>query len=334
MTSTFPTGLPVYVVTGGAVVRKRRSRLTIEIESKVVASMPIHRVESVVLSTGAGATTGALQFLLRNDVPVVFLDGVGRSLGRLSSYRCSEPADRIRQYQMTTNPSARLSLAKPMVVGKLSNQRALLRRRNRNASAEVRRAITALADAIETVADATSLDQLRGIEGAAAGRYHRALRTLVPPECRGPRRDRLGRDLLSISLNYTSALLRETVVSAIVATGLDPQLSAFHQPYRSRPALAFDLMEEWRPALVESVALSCIGLRAITPSDLAAGDDTPGQMVLSRQARHNLVERFSHRLAASQNGTPRHQLIQGQAHVFRAALRLGGPPYSAEVWDR
>ena len=104
-------------------------------------------------------------------------------------------------------------------------------------------------------------------------------------------------DPLNLAINYSSALVREQVVGAIVAAGLDPGVSFLHEPRRGRPTLAFDLMEEWRPLLVDGLALAAINLNMIGAADVERRHD--GRMLLSQRARSRLVERFAFRLASS-----------------------------------
>jgi CRISPR-associated protein Cas1 len=139
------------------------------------------------------------------------------------------------------------------------------------------------------------------VEGGAAGVYYRAIAALLDPDAGFTGRDRHGGDVVNALTNYCSALLRETVVSGLLVAGLDPQVSFLHAPSRGRPTLAFDLMEEWRPVLLESTVLALVGLRAVTAEDLEHGPDGPS---LSAQARSRLVTRFHTRLAAPARGWP------------------------------
>jgi CRISPR-associated protein Cas1 len=323
--------IPLHVTIPGAVLRTRKNRLVIEDGDDVLASVPVFQVHSVTISSAAGATTGTLLLLLRRGIPTTFITGSGRALGRLSSYRCSEPADRIRQYGLLADPDRRLALARPMVKGKLHNQRVLLRRRNRRPRDTMLAAIAGIDHALAQCDRAGTVDELRGMEGAAARHYHHALRALVPESCRGPRRDRKGADLLNNALNYAGGLLRETIVSIIVGAGLDPQLPVFHQPYRNRPALAFDLMEEWRPILVDAVALATIGLGSISPDDLVHED---GEIRIRHAGRRQLVHRFLGRLGDPGDPASRHSSMVGQVALYRAAIRAGGPDYVPMRWTR
>ncbi|TWU45433.1 CRISPR-associated protein Cas4/endonuclease Cas1 fusion [Novipirellula aureliae] len=73
-----------------------------------------------------------------------------------------------------------------------------------------------------------------------------------------------------LSMAYTLLAKELTVIAASV--GLDPYLGFYHQPRPGRPAMALDLMEPFRPLIAESVVLSAVNNRMLTPEHfLAAG---------------------------------------------------------------
>src|SRR5690606_29077487 len=62
-----------------------------------------------------------------------------------------------------------------------------------------------------------------------------------------------------------------TIIAASV--GLDPYLGFYHQPRFGRPSLALDLMEPFRPLIVDSAILTAVNQRMVTPQHfIAAGD--------------------------------------------------------------
>jgi CRISPR-associated protein Cas1 len=68
-----------------------------------------------------------------------------------------------------------------------------------------------------------------------------------------------------LSLAYS--LLAKDFTIACYAVGFDPLLGFYHQPRFGRPALALDLMEPFRPLIADSVVLTAINTRMITPRD-------------------------------------------------------------------
>ena len=55
--------------------------------------------------------------------------------------------------------------------------------------------------------------------------------------------------------------------------GLDPYVGFYHQPRYGRPALALDLMEEFRPLIAESTVLTAINNRMLRKSHFVQAGD-------------------------------------------------------------
>jgi len=59
-------------------------------------------------------------------------------------------------------------------------------------------------------------------------------------------------------LSYGYTVLRSRVEYALFLAGLNPYEGILHSTYRERPALGFDLMEEFRQPVVDRVVLTMI----------------------------------------------------------------------------
>lgn len=93
-------------------------------------------------------------------------------------------------------------------------------------------------------------------------------------------------DPLNAALNFGYGLLLADCIRALVACGLDPHGGFLHSPNRNKPALALDLMEEFRSPLADSVIVTCIntGALKIDMFSRTLGDSrltTPGKVALT-----------------------------------------------------
>ena len=96
-----------------------------------------------------------------------------------------------------------------------------------------------------------------------------------------------------LSLAY-SVLAKDCLIAA-AAVGFDPYIGFFHQPRFGRPALALDLMEEFRPLIAESTVLNCINNRVITEGDFVRA----GKAVnLSASARKKFYQIYEQRITS------------------------------------
>lgn len=331
---------PLYVTDCRTHLARREGQLAAVRDGEVVASAPFPCLSEVVLFGPVGISTPALHTLLRHEVPVVLLRADGQAVGRLEP--SGSPHTELRQVQLerTRDPHRRLAAARAVVVGKLTNQQPLLRRQatRRPAHAErLRRLAGDVTAGIEQAEGADRLEVLCGIEGAASRRYFAGLRGLLAEAVPAfQRRDRHGHDPVNALLNYTSALVRETVVGTAVAAGLDPYVPMFHRAHRGRPALAFDLMEQWRPVLLEATVLALVGRRQATA---ASGSAHPSGWRLDETTRRALIAVYHQRLAAPARAYPPpaatgsyHDAVLRQARCWRGWLQGHRERYEPFRW--
>jgi CRISPR-associated protein Cas1 len=339
---------PLYVVGHDSVVGRRGGRLVVSRDGVALTSAPLGRLSEVVVFGNATVTTPAMAALLSEDVPLVLLTADGRVRGRLEPPGATHVEVRRRQLDRHGDPAARLALARTLVQGKIHNQDMLLRRRAARAAHgdEVWDLSHRLAALRDRAGEASTLGELNGVEGAAAGAYFRGIRLLLSPKAGFRRRERSDGDIVNVLINYCSALLREVVLGAVVAAGLDPYVPFLHTPRPGRPTLVFDLMEEWRPVLLESTVLALLGLRTVRPDHLSAPNGA--DMALSEpagrppprlapEAAADVIHRFRSRLDSPARGWPQPggrsyaAQIRAQSLALRAWV-ADGEPYLPFGW--
>lgn len=329
---------PLHVVGHNAVVGVSGGRLEVRRDGSVVASAPLIGVSELVLTGYATVTTPALHRLLREAVPVVLLTANGQTRGRLEPPGSHHADYRRRQLMLSGDPSMRLDIGRNVVAAKLANQARMLSKRTASSHdpAGLRQVAASLRGAEARSQVAASLAELRGVEGAATRRYFNALRSVIAGRATTfGRRDRFGYDAVNALLNYCSALLRETVVTAVVVAGLDPTVGFLHDVHRGRPALALDLMEEWRPVLLERTVITLVTRRQVTDRDLV---QTPAGPRLGKDARRAAVSRFQQRLQARyRSGSPEsacsfRSMLDHQATALREVVMGNRSDYEAFRW--
>jgi CRISPR-associated protein Cas1 len=179
---------------------------------------------------------------------------------------------RRRQYRLADDSQACLSLARPIVAAKIQNCRALLLRAGREADATdtselLKRAADRLGCALDTLAQAPTLDSVRGCEGDAARTYFEAFNAMIRQQNETFRMTERSRrpalDPLNALLSFLYAILTHDMASALEGIGLDPAVGFLHADRPGRPSLALDLVEEFRPLLADRLALSLINLRQV-----------------------------------------------------------------------
>lgn len=254
----------LYVVEQGAVVMKRGELITISKEGEVLTSVHAFAVEQVILFGRVQLTAPARNFLLERDIDTVFMTRTGRFRGRLSSYSGGNIELRQAQFRYCDKDENLVNLSKRFVAGKLANCRTLLRRHQRRTqSPEVERALMRLRQGLATLDQALTLDEVRGYEGNGSANYFGCLNDLIkqPGFSFNKRTRRPPRDPFNALLSFGYTMLLGTVMTAVQVVGLEPYLGALHSPSRGRPSVGLDLMEEFRPILVDALAIRAVNRR-------------------------------------------------------------------------
>jgi len=138
------------------------------------------------------------------------------------------------------------------------------------------------------------------------------------------------RDPVNALLSFAYTLLQKTVQSALQIVGFDPYIGFLHEPLYGRPALSLDLMEEFRPVIADSVVLSIINNRILTPDDFYSEGDG---ILLKQDARKKFMKAFDERIKLKV--THPHfgyqltylRVIELQARLLAKTLRKEIPEY-------
>jgi CRISP-associated protein Cas1 len=271
-----------------------------------VVRVPINKIEQVMVLGEVTITTPALHVLLERRIPVHFLSTRGRSYGALLADWGKNSGLRLAQYALCMDTERSFVVARSCVAGKLLNMRTILLRYARSrpdgtalseAAQQIRRCLRELAklEPPETTNDHMhGLGPLLGLEGSASRAYYRVLGGLLKDDWSFPGRvKRPPTDPVNALLSYGYTLLTNQVVSLIHAVGLDPGLGVLHQPGFGKPALALDLMENFRAIVIDSVAITMINTGQIAPNDFVTEFEA---YRLRDEARRAFLEKYEARL--------------------------------------
>lgn len=262
--------LPLYVQEQGAFVGKRGEVLVVRKDSEELAKVRLKDLSQLVLCGNISISAQTIHLLCEAGVPVVHLSRGHWFYGVTMGTTLRNAYDRAAQFRHAADPSKALAMARAIVVAKGKNQRTVL---GRNARPRPERVLTEMAVLIRKTQHAASLGELLGLEGAIAGKYFAQFGTLLRPRDMeaewsfDTRSRRPPRDPVNALLSFGYALLTKECTVALLGEGLDPWWGFYHQPRHGRPALALDLMEEFRPLVVDSAVLSAINTGMVGASD-------------------------------------------------------------------
>ncbi len=86
------------------------------------------------------------------------------------------------------------------------------------------------------------------------------------------------------------------VYTAITLKGLHPYRGFFHKPKRGHPALASDLMEEWRSILGDSLSIHSVSHKIISKEDFLEPDPESQGIYLNQDGSKKYIEQFEKRI--------------------------------------
>ena len=273
---TRPSGEPtgqadriLYVGRDGAHIHIKAGRVIVDAPGSLPStSVPKNSVTRIVLSGNVGLSAGARSWAMRSSVDVVCLSRRGSYQGTLIGANRGAHASRLlAQVVLTGDHERRVRLAASLIGAKIRGQiHVLTRIARRDQTMHVADTTAHMHAWRRSLASARTLDEIMGIEGACSNAYFDALAACVPADVTFDGRSRRPpRDLPNAALSYGYAILLSECVGALHSAGLEPSLGIAHAPTDKRPSLALDLMEQFRPLLVDQTVMALLRTRKLRP---------------------------------------------------------------------
>ncbi len=252
----------VYVTTQGSSIIKEGSHLLVRCGKEIQRTIFLNKLSQLILCGNVSLTPHARNTLFRHGIDTVFLTRNGRYLGRFNQPEPKNIELRKRQFELAKDPEFTLRMARSIVAGKLTNQAAVLMRLHRKRpEGGLAGQAGALRDIIGQLDGCSGIDELRGYEGQGSALYFEVFNQGFDSEQDfGKRIRRPPTDPVNAMLSLLYTFLYNQVYSAIRQAHLDPYLGNLHAMDYGRYSLALDLMEEFRPILVDTLVFALFNL--------------------------------------------------------------------------
>jgi CRISPR-associated protein Cas1 len=259
----------LFITEPGHTLLKDNDRLVVTREHRVLASIPLHKLDQVVIHGNQLVSTALFRFARENQIAFHFADYGGGHFSSLDHTGRDHTALHRHQFARDGEEDFRLMLARAFIAGKIRNSRVLLRRyNNRRAISEVETAELLMAEMEQRLATTLDVNAVRGVEGHAAHLYFTALRRFVPASWNFTARQRRPpEDGVNALLSYGYGILHKTMLSLVTQRGLQPWLGALHAARAGHPALVSDLVEEFRAPVVDTLVLQLTLNGTLSPDD-------------------------------------------------------------------
>ncbi len=276
----------IYIVSDYGRLVKKGDTLQLRVGNDILKTVFPFKTEQIIVIGQIEITSAALRFLMRHHIDTVFLSTNGRFNGRIDFQTGKNIFLRKRQYELLTDENFCLSVARSIVRGKLKNQLTFVMRSARKSLKHLsfKRTIEQMKQNLALLEDATSVDAVRGYEGNGARLFFSVFKHAIIQDwavfngrSMHPPRDNVNAVL---SFLYTMILFR--VDAAIAAEQLDSYAGFFHSLDYGKKSLAFDLMEEYRTPIADTLTAALFNLGTLKEDDFreeifsdTAPDDHP-----------------------------------------------------------
>lgn len=302
--------------------------------------IPLRDLDRLIVSESVHISSCALGEILRRGIPIQYFSWNGQFLGQFLPAQNHHGLSRLSQYRQTLDSAFALAIAGRIITAKLYNQRRVLQRlaagRDPDSSSPQPEAANAspcpnlqatlkwLDSLFSSLRTSASLDELRGYEGASSARYFQTWATFLPPEFPFERRStRPPLNAVNACISFGATLIYNEMTAFLHAHGLDPALGLLHSTENGRWSLALDLLEPFRPVLVEALALDLFSHKILNASHF---EPKNGGILLNEDGRKKFFLQYERRMerqflseCAGHRTTLRQQL-EAQATQFKSAL--------------
>ena len=269
---------------------------------EAVARYPLHTLQSIVTFSYSGASPALMGACAKREIGLAFCTQRGQFLARVSGQMQGNVLLRRTQYRVADDPSESCRVARMMILGKVYNARWSVDRTRRDHAMRIDSdRFTAVSQQLQgllpQITAETSLDSLRGLEGAGATAYFSVLDDMI---LQGKDtfffRERSRRpplDAFNAMLSFAYSLLAHDCASALECVGLDAYVGFLHRDRPGRESLGLDLMEELRPCFADRFVLTMVNNRIIKPEDFDFRES--GAVFLSDTGRKNFLQKWQER---------------------------------------
>jgi CRISPR-associated protein Cas1 len=265
----------------------------------VAGRFPLHILESIYLFSYAGASPALMGKCAREGIGLVFLTPRGRFLARTCGPSQGNVLLRRTQYRIADDPPQSCRMARNFIFGKLSNARQVVNRTRRDHAMRIdEEHFLNVSEQIKglmgQVLEETTLEGLRGLEGAGAALYFGLFDSMILRNKESfffhARNRRPPLDNVNALLSFVYTMLGSDCASALEMVGLDAYVGFLHRDRPGRTSLAQDLMEELRPCMADRFVLTLINNGIIAPDDFQAQED--GAVLMTPEGRRKVQKEW------------------------------------------
>ncbi|MCX7878407.1 MAG: type I-B CRISPR-associated endonuclease Cas1b [Ignavibacteria bacterium] len=144
------------------------------------------------------------------------------------------------------------------------------------------------------IKDASSVQELMGIEGNIKAVYYDSWKKFLRQETRFEKRIKNPPEgMINSLISYGNSVLYSVCLTEIHRTRLNPFIGFLHETGDGKHSLAFDISEIFKPVIVDKVIFRVINLNMLNENDFR---HTENGMLMKDKAKRKFIEEFENRL--------------------------------------
>jgi len=255
------------------------------------------KVDQIVIAAGSSISISAIKYALQKNIDIVFLSNYGKPLGRIFPCKLGGTTLTRKKQLEAYYTNKGVDIAKKLIGAKIANQGYLLRSLSKTRDIDFKpvaneliilskKVMCNIKGDIETIRE-----NILGLEGLAASKYFSCLSKILPFD----NRDKKSNDQVNILLNYSYGILYNEIEKVCILAGLDPYFGFLHKDRYNKPSMVLDLIEEFRPVLVDKVIITLFVQKQIK-EDFFEIDQETKQLILTKKGRDKIISVIIDRL--------------------------------------
>lgn len=234
-----------------------RGKVTLKQEGKIVANIPINRLTRImILNSKSTISVYLIKECSKRGIDIDFLEK-GNSFALITYYQHIAPQLHLEQLKLYFSPRG-LEIAKAIIKAKAANQLNLLKYYNRRKKDDfLQKKIETMQELFKKIENAKDKQALMGIEGNISTHYWKAFGVLLGVDD-FVRTHKDSTETINQALNYGYAILYNRVQSTLLHNGFNLHYPLLHSVQNNKPTLVYDMVEEFRQAVVDREIISII----------------------------------------------------------------------------
>lgn len=284
----------LYITNEQAFLTLDGENIVCKVDGKEAIRLPILNIESIVCFSYIGCSPALMGKCVENMIPISFMTANGRFLAKVCGETKGNVFLRIAQIDIFREND--LELTQNTIATKIANTISLIKRsmhdyENIRTDEKIIETTEKLKQSIDNIYEATTIEEIIGIEGNSAHYYFSIFDKLIRNNEFNftVRTKRPPLDPVNAVLSFLYSVYTNEFASALETVGLDSYIGYCHKLRSGRASLACDLVEETR-CLVERFALSLINLKILDQNDFET--QVTGAVFLNADGRKKVITKW------------------------------------------